>query len=136
MDLEMKILRPEDFEQIQEFELARLQKTESDPMERELQSWHARWRAESFEHYVPQGWSFGVWQALPKPKLQGYFLAQPLLFFEGLTQSLWIEHFASASDAAATKLLEIAYRWCRDKHLQRLLISGDPLADRHLGSYQ
>ena len=94
---------------------AKTQITAADPMEREMQSWNARWRAEALDHYLPQGWSF---VALDDDKVVGFLIAQPLLFFRGLTQTLWVEDVLGP-DAEA--LIEAARAWARDKHLQCVL---------------
>lgn len=92
-----------------------------DPMEREMQSWSARWRGEALDHYLPHGWSFG---AFKDSQLCGFIMGQPFLFCRGLTQTLWIEHVECASPEIEARLLDIAYRWARDKHLQCLLREG------------
>lgn len=120
MSDEILILRPEHATQIIEFERAALAAKVSDPMERELQSWHAPWREESLTHYLSLGWSFGLWR---ESKLAAYALAQPFLFFRGLTQSLWVEHVSAAKDEDARTLLDVLVKWSRDKHLQRLLVN-------------
>ena len=45
-------------------------------------------------------------------------LAQPLVFFRGHTQTLWIEHLEAATAEVSHLLLETAHRWARDKHFQ------------------
>lgn len=99
----------------------RLSERTSDPLECEMQSWSARWRGEALDHYLSQGWSYG---ALKQHALQGYLLAQPLLFFRGLTQTLWVEHLESYTPEVSYHLLDSAYRWARDKHFQCLLIEA------------
>lgn len=116
--MEVRILQLEDAQLILEFERTRPQDT--DTMERELASWSARWREEALNHYLPLGWSFGVFG---EGQLQGYLLAQPLLFFRGLTQTLWVERLAFLDLATGQKLAETAWRWAKDKHFQRLLLS-------------
>jgi hypothetical protein len=114
---EVKILAPQDLESILSFETSKL---EGEDFDREMASWHARWRREALEHYLPLGWSFckrenGV--------LVAYILCQPLLFFEGWTQSLWIEHVSAVRAEDAQEMIDIAYRWARDKHLQKVFFN-------------
>lgn len=111
---EYKVMTAEDIDEVLAFEMARLP---GDGIEKEMQAWHAQWRREALEHYAPLGWSF-VMRA--DGKINGYVLAQPLLFFKGWTQSLWIEHIGSNSEPLATYLFEIIYRWARDKHFQKV----------------
>ena len=121
--MQIRILLENDRETIMEFEKTRLQKTVSDPMEREMKSWDARWRKEALDHYLPQGWSFGAFE---NEKLQGYFIGQPYIFHRGLTQTLWIEHLSYLSPAVANQLIETAHKWSRDKHLQTVLMENKP----------
>ena len=122
MDEQLFILGPTDAEQIIAYEKGRL--SAADPMEQEMASWHAKWRQESLNHHLPLGWSFGFKQTINgESKLAGYFIGQPLLFFRGLTQTLWVEHIAFDSEEIGLKLIETAYRWAKDKHLQMVLFS-------------
>lgn len=122
MNLNARILLPTDQEALLAFERERLAKTGGDEMDREMKSWSARWRAEALEHYLPQGWSFGVYDS--NGKMLAYALAQPFLFHRGLTQTLWIEHFARETQDAAKLLIETLHKWARDKHFQCVLIEG------------
>jgi len=115
-----RILRLEDAPKISTFERARLEKTHADQNDRELLSWHASWREESLNHYLPLGWSFGLWNE-EGTELEGYFLAQPQLFLRGLTQTLWVERLVASTVKGGEELIEIAYRLCREKHFQKVL---------------
>lgn len=121
--LEVRILLLADQDAVTSFEKTKAEATQFDAMEREMQSWSARWRSEALAHYLPQGWSFGAFRA---GKLEAYVLAQPFIFFRGLTQTLWIEHVGFASPEAALQVLDVAHRWARDKHLQCVLLEDDP----------
>lgn len=114
---EVKILAPQDLESILTFEKSKLV---GEDFDREMASWHARWRRESLEHYLPLGWSFFKRE---KGELVAYILCQPLLFFEGWTQSLWIEHVSASRAEDAQEMIDIAYRWARDKHLQKVFFN-------------
>lgn len=115
-ELNARILLPADQEMLLSFARARL---EGDEMTREMASWDARWRAEALEHYLPQGWSFGVFRG---DKIAGFVLAQPYLFHRGLMQTLWVETLVSESSEVSRLLLDTVYRWARDKHLQCVLL--------------
>lgn len=128
---ELAVLQPEDIESILAFEMERLKSDDPEQaLANELAAWHAKWRREALEHYLSLGWSFGLWQ---KPssaavggesrQLQGYFLGQPLLFFRGMTQSLWIEYMTFISEDIAVQLVDAAYRWSREKHLQKVIFA-------------
>lgn len=126
MALYSRIIQLEDFEEIQDFERRKLAETVSDENERTFQAWHARWRKESLEHYLPMGWSFlardsdipSTWSK--EGTLIGYFIAQPLLFLDGQTQSLWVEHVSYSSLKCRDELCELAYRLSREKNFQRV----------------
>lgn len=111
---EYKVMTSVDVDDILNFEMRQLP---GEGLEKEMQSWHALWRRESLEHYAPLGWSFVV---RTEGELKGYVLAQPILFFKGWTQSLWIEHISATSPELKTYLFEIIYRWARDKHFQKV----------------
>ena len=121
--MDTRILLEKDQDLIMEFEKERLNRSVSDPMEREMKSWDARWRKEALEHYLPQGWSFGVFE---NGKLTGYFLGQPYIFHRGLTQTLWIEQISFANHEAGRQLIDVAHKWARDKHLQTVLMEHSP----------
>lgn len=123
-DLKIKVLQLENKEQLLFFEKNILQAQITDEVERELFSWKAPWRQESLEHYLPLGWSFLAWDGEEgKSQIAGYFLAQPILFFGGLTQSLWLEHLQTQNTNVKNALLEVAYKTCRDKHFQQMILS-------------
>jgi hypothetical protein len=127
MSLYVRVIQPADLEEIVDFEKNKLRETVADEMERELQSWNARWRQESLNHYVPMGWSFLVRDRSQKSAfsseglLVGYFLAQPLLFFDGNTQTLWLEHLQYSTLQGRDELCELAYKLSREKHFQKVL---------------
>ncbi len=119
---QVRILLPTDHVQIVAFSKARLQARVGHAMEAELQSWSAPWRQESLEHYLPQGWSFAA--IAEDGQIVAYALAQPVLFFRGLTQTLWVEHFEFATPEAGLQVMDTLYRWARDKHLQCVLVDN------------
>lgn len=120
-NLEIRILLPADQDLVAAFARARLEQSASDQMEVEMHSWVARWRPESLAYYLPQGWSFGAFQS---GKMVGFILGQPLIFFRGLTQTLWIEELIFTKSEIGLELLETAYKWSKDKHLQCVLVES------------
>lgn len=131
MGLFFRIATTEDLNEILEYEKKRLMESVPDAMEREIQTWQARWRQEALEQYLPQGWSF-IARDPDQPSaisseglLVGYFLAQPLLFFDGQTQSLWIEHLSFTALQARDQLCDLGYRLAREKHFQRVYFPKD-----------
>ncbi|MCB0349618.1 MAG: hypothetical protein KDD38_00445 [Bdellovibrionales bacterium] len=124
--IEPKILNIDDLSQIIDFEKKRLELTMADEADRELYSWHASWRKESLEHYLPLGWSFGLWSKETSDsheanRLRGYFIAQPQLFLRGMTQTLWVERLVAENAQETSDLIELVYKVCRDKHFQKAL---------------
>ena len=121
----IQILTQTDANSIILFEKQRLELTISDPMEREFQSWKAPWREESLRHYLATGWSIGKWQSDKKEILEGYFLGQVLLFYQGLTQVLWVEHVSSQDSGVIKFLEETAIRYAKDNHLQAVIFYSE-----------
>src|SRR5690606_20454708 len=97
-------------------------------VERMQIAWKAPWRKESLEHYLKTGWCIGLYGE--QGMLVGYFLAQPILFMESLTQTLWIEYLSYSNHDDGLKLVDFAYRYGRDKHLQRVLFNKDTIFDQ------
>ncbi len=126
MALFLRVAQIEDLDEILDLEKRKLQETIPNESDRELASWNARWRREALEHYLPLGWSFLARDEQTKSPfsseglLLGYFLAQPLLFLSGQTQSLWLEHLQHTSLMARDELCELAYKIAREKHLQKV----------------
>jgi hypothetical protein len=118
MSLNLKIIQISDLDEILDYEKKKLIESIPNEMDRELSSWNAAWRREALEHYLPLGWSFLARDEFGK--LMGYFIAQPLLFFESQTQSLWVEHIQFTSLEARDELCETAYKLAREKHFQKV----------------
>lgn len=118
MSLEVKVLESSQIDEILKYERGKL--LHLTPHEQEFTSWNAVWRKESLEHYLPLGWSFGLWA---EGAFSGYGLVQPLLFFRGATQSLWVEHIAFDTIAVGTELVSTILGWARTQHLQKVLFS-------------
>ena len=82
MKTELQVLNLTDFAEIQSFADTMAIRRIPDEIERRLYSWKAPWREESLNHYLPLGWSFVARQTRT---CVGFYLAQPLLFFQGQT---------------------------------------------------
>ena len=113
-------MQAEDLPEIISFETKRLAEAGVQDEEVVFAQWQAPWREESLNHYLPLGWSFGVWK---EEALQGYFLAQPLLFARGFTQTLWVEHLSALTPTSESELMDVAYKLAREKHFQKLLVN-------------
>ena len=115
----------EDTDEVLAYEEAKLKELYSSEIEQSMARWSSRWRKESLEHYLKGGWSFLLRDrdrhgSHSKGLLIGYFLAQPLLFLDGQTQSLWVEHISYSNLEARDLLCEFAYKLSRDKHFQKV----------------
>lgn len=115
----LRIAQTEDLESIYQFELNKLGETIKDESERMMAVWSSKFRREALEHYLPMGWSFIAIDP-DDQEIGAYFLAQPMLFIEGQTQSLWLEHIQFSSIEARDLLCELAYKLAREKHFQRV----------------
>ncbi len=113
-----KILMAEDVPRVFEFEES--QKLQSATFEEIMQSWSAPWRKESLEHYATTGWSFLLENE--DGSVQGFLLAQMVVFYRGYTQTLHVEYLSGASPQARAQLVEVACKWAKDKHLQRVYL--------------
>lgn len=126
MSLYCRVIQQADLQEILDFETKKLQEAYPDEAERLFASWSSRHRPEALQHYISVGWSFLardqdlVTEAFPEGPLVGYFIAQPLLFLDAQTQTLWVEHVQYSSLQARDELCELAYKLSREKHLQRV----------------
>lgn len=126
MSLYCRTIQKQDLAEILEFENKKLQEAYPDEVERTFASWNSKFRPEALEHYINLGWSFLARDSeTPSPHsseglIVGYFIAQPLLFVDGQTQSLWIEHVQHNSLQARDELCTLAYGLSREKHFQRV----------------
>ncbi len=128
MKISFRVLTLEQRDLILDFERTKLKKLELSEIELSMLEWNSGWRVESLEHYLKTGWCFGVWASRDQnpeveEKFSGYFLAQPLLFVKGQTQSLWIEHISSDDHELHEQLVQLAIRYGKDKHLQKVIFS-------------
>ncbi len=98
-------------------------------IERRMMEWKASWREESLAHYLNTKWCMGIFDET-MTSLKAYFLAQPLLFLEGYTQNLWIEHLYFEDSKHAEALIDLAIRYGKDKHLQRVIFKKHPIFDK------
>ncbi len=124
MSLICRVIQADDLQDILDLENKKLQDAYPDEMERMMAGWNSKFRLEALNHYIPMGWSF-LAREEDSNRLLGYFIAQPLLFLDGQTQSLWVEHVQYASLQARDELCELAYKLGREKHLQRVYFPND-----------
>ncbi len=118
-----RIAQTEDLENIFSFAENKLKTTIPDDMERMMAIWESRFRKEALEHYLRLGWSFVAEDK--NHNVIGFFLGQPLLFFQGQTQTLWVEFILANDDVIKMNLADIAYKLSRDKHFQQVLFPED-----------
>ena len=123
MSLFCRVIQADDLQDIQDLENRKLQEAYPDEMESMMAGWNSKFRVEALNHYIGLGWSFLARDE--ENKLMGYLIAQPLLFFDGHTQSLWVEHVQYCSLQARDELCELAYKLGREKHLQRVYFPND-----------
>lgn len=132
MSLFLRIIEASEIEELLAFENAKLKEQFVDESERMFQSWSSKWRKEALENYLPKGWSFIARDKNQKSEFSseglivGYFIAQPLLFFDGQTQSLWVEHLQYSTLQARDELCDLAYKLSREKHFQRVYFPNTP----------
>jgi hypothetical protein len=123
---EMKVLSLGDLDEVLTFAKANLALAVADEAERTFLSWDAKWRREALEHYLRLSWSF-IAREKGTGAIVGFFLAQPIRFFRGQTQTLWIEHVEAREASVAELLLDLAIRSARAEHLQRVLFQDQPI---------
>ncbi|MFZ3231768.1 MAG: hypothetical protein WA160_16295 [Pseudobdellovibrio sp.] len=121
LNINYRIAQLEDVDAIYEFEVKLKFSDQDEEFEKMIAVWSSAYRKESLEHYFKLGWSFIATNS--DNKIVGFFLGQPLLFFDQQTQTLWIEHISSVNSNITTELIEIAYKLSREKHFQRVLLS-------------
>jgi hypothetical protein len=121
MNIEYRIAQMSDLESIYQFAENRLKVDFPDDMQRMIKIWESRFRKESLEHYLKLGWSFIAYEKNSEI-LQGFFLGQPLLFFEGQTQTLWVETVQAINPLIESELIEISYKLSKDKHFQKVIL--------------
>ncbi len=121
-----KVLTIQNLEEILSLEESKIKIL--DEIERMQIVWKAPWREESLEHYLKTGWCIGMYD--DQGQMKAYFLAQPILFMESLTQTLWIEYLSYNNLDEGLKLLDFAYKYGRDKHLQRVLFNKDSIFEK------
>jgi len=121
MALEFQVLCEDDLDNIFDYAQLQLNQFITDKEELTFLSWAARWRREALAHYLPMGWSFVARD--DEGVMVGFFLAQPLIFFRGQAQSLWVEHIETPDTHVRQALVDLAIRVAKEKHLQRVLFS-------------
>jgi len=114
-----RVIDVSELDEFMAFEQANLTRNVQDEQVRMFLSWNAPWRKESLEFYFPKGWCFAVRK---EERLVGYFLAQPVLFFRQMTQTLWMEHVTFENKEVGEFLLDLAFKTAREKHIQSVFI--------------
>lgn len=120
MNVTYRIAQLNDLDVIYAFAEAALKVVVPNDTERMMKIWESRFRKEALEHYLKLGWSFIAEDE--NQKLYGYFLGQPLLFFEGHTQTLWVEDVQAENLTIKAELVDITYKLARDKHFQKVIL--------------
>lgn len=117
-----RIAQTADLDSIYEFAFRRLKSDNNQTNEMDLMMlvWESRFRKESLEHHLKLGWSFVGFDP-ESQRLTGFFIGQPMLFFQGQTQTLWVEYLLAEDSTVENQLLEITYKLARDKHFQRVV---------------
>ena len=118
-----RIAQADDLESIYSYAEQELKNKIPDEMERMMAIWESRFRKEALEHYMKLGWSFTAKNQ--DGKMCGFFLGQPLLFFQAQTQTLWVEYIVADTLEIKSELVEIAYKLSRDKHIQQVIFPED-----------
>ena len=116
-----RIAQLADVESVYDFEFKQRFNETDDEMERMMAVWNSAYRKEALEHYFKLGWSFIAQNE--NNEVVGFFMGQPLLFFDAQTQTLWVEYVSAVDMKITTELVDIAYRLSREKHFQRVLVS-------------
>ena len=128
--MKARIMTLSEIDEITNFEQAVLAKKNLPTSEQIFLKWNSSTRLEFLEHYLPLGWSMGVWDEKTN-KLIGYFLAQVLLFYQGKMQCLHIEHMSfNDSSKIFDILFDTAYRHAKEKHLQSLIVPCNIIANQ------
>lgn len=115
-----RVIDVAEIDEIISFEQSNLVRDVEDEQIRMFLSWSAPWRKESLEFYLPKGWCFAV---RDDARMVGYFLAQPVLFFRQMTQTLWVEYLNFENREIGEFLLDLAFKTAREKHIQSVFIS-------------
>lgn len=121
--IKYRIAQLDDVEKVYQFEVTQKFQDDSESFENKMLIWDSSFRMESLEHHFKLGWSFVAED--DQNNIVGFFLGQPLLFFDKQTQSLWVEYISALSDDISTELVDVAVRLSREKHFQRVFLSSN-----------
>lgn len=122
-EIQYRIAQVSDVIAVYDFVLAQNHPDYDSNIEAQMSVWNSEYRKEALEHYFKTGWSFIAEDS--QQKICGFFMGQPLLFFNKNTQSLWIEYVCAKNTEVFTELIDISYRLSREKHLQAVFYSKD-----------
>lgn len=120
MSINYRIAQIEDVDLVYQYAQCKLKVQIPDEMELMMKIWESRFRKEALEHYLKLGWSFIAYTE--NQPILGFFLGQPLLFFEAQTQTLWVEMLEGDDFKIQSELADIAIRLSRDKHFQKVIL--------------
>lgn len=118
-----RIAQAQDTDPVYQYEYNNNFSHDESEIENQIRVWDSFFRKESIEHYFKTGWSFVA--IGPQEKVCGFFLAQPLLFLDRQTQTLWVEYVSADNDEILYQLADIAYRLSREKHFQRVIFAAE-----------
>jgi hypothetical protein len=118
-----RIAQTQDTDPVYQYEYNKNFSPDESEIENQIRVWDSFFRKESIEHYFKTGWSFVAIDQ--QEKICGFFLAQPLLFLDRQTQTLWVEYISADSDEIFYQLVDIAYRLSREKHFQRVIFAAE-----------
>ena len=116
--MKIRVMTLSEKEEITNFEKTKQNLT---PTEQIFANWNSSTRSEFLDHYLPLGWSMGIWDE--NGDLKGFFLAQVILFYRNKMQCLHIEHISYTDGGIFDMLLDTAYKCAREKHLQNLILA-------------
>ena len=92
-------------------------------IEAQMNVWNSEYRTEALEHYFKTGWSFIAEDQ--NHQIVGFFMGQPLLFFNKNPQSLWVEFICGQNADIYTELVDISFRLSREKHFQAVFYKNE-----------
>lgn len=134
MELKIASLENEDIQTIVQFEKQKYITQGVSDIEISMIQWNSKWRPEYIEHYWKTGWSFTVKNSANQ--LVGYFLAQPFMFFNGQTQTLWVDVISSEHREVLELMIDTFVKLCREKHLQMVYIPKEFLEQNSENSFK
>lgn len=134
MEIRCRPMTEHDIVALLEFENKKRHLPWADASEPDVSLWSHRARRESLDFYSRSGWSF---IALDEAnQVIGFVLAQPLSFFGGYTQSLWVEYLSAGSLAARDYLIDLMINLAKTQHFQGVFFPADDQRFYHCLSHK